>query len=315
MTPIMLGIIGARGFANSPHNSIVEAQPDRFQIAAVYDPSPERGLQWSGRSHAAAYNSLRDLLSHQELDAVFIARSAASARYEAAQSALEAGLHVVLERPMAASTAQCDQLIQRARRKGVTLTVAHLRRWDRQTAHALSRIDSGEIGDPLIVKIAGPLPEEDGLLFSDCLDMLDLAQLFNESRLQEVSAAPNARSEDALESLTALFRFEEPPCVELSLLPSSKTAVSVAKVDGGRKSRGHRRFVSAGRSKRARVLRRTMEVGAPAGKGAGDGVLGAQRGLSGRERSGIDASWASRPNRTAAQSGRIAVKQKRGTAP
>ncbi len=223
MTPIMLGIIGAQGFANSPHSSVVEAQPDRFQIAAVYDPSPGRGLQWSGRSHAAVYNSLRDLLSHQELDAVFIARSAASARYDAAQSALEAGLHVVLERPMAASTAQCDQLIQRARRKGVTLTVAHLRRWDHQTAHALSRIDSGEIGDPLIVKIAGPLPEGDGLLFSDSLDMLDLAQLFNESRLQEVSAAPNARSEDALESLTALFRFEEPPCVELSLLPSSKS--------------------------------------------------------------------------------------------
>ena len=243
MTPIMLGIIGAEEFAESPHHSVMEAQPDRFQIAAVYDPSPAPGdmrMEWAGRSQAAAlaakYNSLRDLLSHQDLNAVLIAGGASSApkpvRLEAAQAALDAGLHVVLERPMAASTVQCDQLIQRARSsKGATLTVAHLRRWDPHIEHALGRIDSGEIGDPLAVKLAGLLPSGGSLLFSDGIDLLDIAQMFNQSRLQEVSAAPNARGaadKVKLEALTALFRFEEPPCVEVSLLPSLKTTPSAS---------------------------------------------------------------------------------------
>ena len=223
MTPIRLGIIGTGGFSESPHRAVVEAQPDRYQISAIYDPSPGRGLQWATRSRAAAFNSLNDLLTHRELEAVFIGSSSSTARFEAAQAALDRGLHVVLDRPMAASAAQCDQLIQRARRKGVTLTAAHLRRWDHQMTHALSRIASGEIGDPLAVKLAGALPEEGGLLFSESLDLLDAAQLFNKSELQEVSAAPNAKREGELDVVTALFRFEAPPSVEVSLLPESSS--------------------------------------------------------------------------------------------
>jgi myo-inositol 2-dehydrogenase/D-chiro-inositol 1-dehydrogenase len=73
---------------------------------------------------------------------------------EIAVAALEAGKHVLLEKPMATSLADCDRLVAAARRSGKVLTVGHELRLSPQWGRIRSLIDEGAIGRPEHVHIA-----------------------------------------------------------------------------------------------------------------------------------------------------------------
>lgn len=231
MTPIRLGIIGAGSFANSPHRSAMEAQPDRFEIVAAYDSSPSSALNWAARARAAAYESLDDLLSHRQIEAVFITGGPISGRFEAAKKALEAGQHVIVDPPMAASAAQCDQLIPTARRKGLVLTAAHVGRWDNAIVHARARIDGGELGEVDLVKLAASVGSLGDGAFGEGFDLFDAALLFNGSALVDVAAAPTLKHGAPLHAMSALCRFAAPPAVEITVLaPGGSGSLSLPRL-------------------------------------------------------------------------------------
>ena len=64
---------------------------------------------------------------------------------------LKAGRHVVCEKPLAITTAECDAMIAAAKKHGVVLSTYHNRHWDGCILEALKRIRAGAIGD--IVRI------------------------------------------------------------------------------------------------------------------------------------------------------------------
>jgi predicted dehydrogenase len=66
---------------------------------------------------------------------------------------LEAGKHVLVEKPMATSVAECDAMIEAAARGGVSLMVAHCWRFHPGVQAMRARIDAGELGE--IVKTRG----------------------------------------------------------------------------------------------------------------------------------------------------------------
>jgi nucleoside-diphosphate-sugar epimerase/predicted dehydrogenase len=82
--------------------------------------------------------------------------------------ALDLGCHVLVEKPMADSVAECDQMIARAREKGLVLSVNHSDRFDPVVLKALDLVASGVCGDVIAVDIlrssdypayaGGPLP-------------------------------------------------------------------------------------------------------------------------------------------------------------
>lgn len=231
MTPIRLGIIGVAERYETIHRPVLEAQPDHFQMIALYDPQPARALQSANRLNAAAYESLDDLFRNTQLEAVIISGSPITTRFDIAQRAINAGLHVVADRPMAASTAQCDQLIQAARRKTVLLTASHFRRWDNAFVHAKTRIQAGEIGELLIVKLATATPPGDEGVYGAGFDLLDFALQMNESSLVEVAAGPNlGRGNESLDAATALFRFEKPPIVEVTLYAAGNSTFALPRL-------------------------------------------------------------------------------------
>ena len=66
--------------------------------------------------------------------------------------AAQAGKHIFLEKPMALSLAECDAIIHAAQQAGVLLQLGFMRRFDPEFAAAASRIEAGEIGQPMMVK-------------------------------------------------------------------------------------------------------------------------------------------------------------------
>lgn len=90
------------------------------------------------------------VLDDPEVQAVVIATPVAS-HYPLARRALEADKHVFIEKPLARSSAECRELIERADRRGLALVVGHTFVYTAAVRKMKEIIDSGEIGRVLYV--------------------------------------------------------------------------------------------------------------------------------------------------------------------
>jgi len=90
--------------------------------------------------------SLDEMLAAPDLDAVVIATPARS-HFELARKCLKAGKHALVEKPLAMSTAECDELIDIAADKGLKLMVGHTFLYSPPVLRLKELVDAGEIGD------------------------------------------------------------------------------------------------------------------------------------------------------------------------
>ena len=88
----------------------------------------------------------RHLLNGLGLDAVVIA-TAVHTHYPMAKASLLAGKHTFIEKPMACSSAECADLIEIARKKGVVLMVGHTFLYSPAVRKIKEIIEHGDIGD------------------------------------------------------------------------------------------------------------------------------------------------------------------------
>jgi predicted dehydrogenase len=88
----------------------------------------------------------QQIVSRPDIDALVIATSAPS-HYPMAKQALEAGKHVFIEKPMATSSAQCDELVAMAAAADLTLMVGHTFLYSSPVRRIKEIIAKGDIGD------------------------------------------------------------------------------------------------------------------------------------------------------------------------
>lgn len=134
-----VGEIHARALAQIPES----------QFAAVCDVSPERARAFAERFGARAFSDEAAMLEAGAVDAVTICTPHPLHR-EAAVMAATAGVHALVEKPMAANLADCDAMIAAARAAGVTLGVVSQRRFYEPVARVKAAIDAGKIGAPAL---------------------------------------------------------------------------------------------------------------------------------------------------------------------
>lgn len=130
MTDLKVGLIGF-GLAGSVfHAPLIDATPG-LALAAVVTSNPERAGQARHRYPGIrVYNQPGELWDGaKDLDLVVIASPNRSHR-PLALAALEAGLPVVVDKPLAESPEAAREVVAEARRRGLPLTVFHNRRWD-----------------------------------------------------------------------------------------------------------------------------------------------------------------------------------------
>jgi myo-inositol 2-dehydrogenase/D-chiro-inositol 1-dehydrogenase/scyllo-inositol 2-dehydrogenase (NAD+) len=97
------------------------------------------------------FASLDEALADGEFDAVVITTPTFTHK-PLAVAAASAGKHVFLEKPMALTLEECDEIEAAARKSGVVLQLGFMRRFDPDFAAAAERIEAGEIGRPMLVK-------------------------------------------------------------------------------------------------------------------------------------------------------------------
>lgn len=90
--------------------------------------------------------SLEDLWQDDSLDAVVIA-TIAPTHFEVAKQAIQAGKHVLVEKPMTLTTAEADELTRLAGVRGRVLMVGHLLEYHPAILYLKDMIDSGDLGE------------------------------------------------------------------------------------------------------------------------------------------------------------------------
>lgn len=92
------------------------------------------------------YSGFEEMLSRSKLDAVVIATGVKS-HFSLTKKSLEAGLHTLVEKPMASSTAECDQLIDLAASQNRVLMVGHTFLYSAHVRKIKEIVTAGDIGD------------------------------------------------------------------------------------------------------------------------------------------------------------------------
>lgn len=112
MTPIRIGVVGLGKIAIDQHLPAIEANPHFTLAATVNRSAPATALNYASHGELLA--------AADRIDAVAIT-TPPGPRYAIARDCIDAGLHVLMEKPPTATLAEIDELRQRASQRGVSL--------------------------------------------------------------------------------------------------------------------------------------------------------------------------------------------------
>ncbi len=144
--PLRVGIIGY-GLAGVVFHAPLVASTPGMTVSAIVTADPRRQARARADFPSAAiYNTPEAMLAEpSRLDLVVVA-APNRAHVPLGAAALEAGLPVVVDKPLAPSVADAERLLEAARRAGKLLTVFQNRRWDNDFLTARRLIDAGLLG-------------------------------------------------------------------------------------------------------------------------------------------------------------------------
>lgn len=146
-----VALIGS-GRAGRIHGRNYSGQIAGANLVAVVDADREAAASAAdGLGVDAWYTDYRAVLDSDEVDAVVIVTPTVMHR-EVAVAAAQAGKHIFCEKPMAMSTAECDEMIAAANAASVKLQIGFMRRFDRNFIAAKEAVERGEIGDVVMVR-------------------------------------------------------------------------------------------------------------------------------------------------------------------
>lgn len=162
---IGVAIIGAgrmgEAFAHYLAHDILQAA-----LVAVADTDGRTAQRVARTYHAqASYRDYRALLERRDVEAVIVA-TPTNTHAEVIHNAAQAGKHIFAEKPLALTLEACDLALGAVAAAGARLQLGFMRRYDPAYRAAKSRIEAGEIGQPVMFKSVGRDPQRTSLEFA-----------------------------------------------------------------------------------------------------------------------------------------------------
>ena len=153
-TKLKLGVIGCGGIANNKHFPALKKLSDKVELVAFCDIITERAEKAAkeyGVSDAKAYTDYKKLLSDPSIDVVHICVPNMS-HCHITVDALDAGKHVLCEKPMAATSADAKKMLEAAARSGKKLTIGYQNRFRQDSLLMHNICANGELGEIYFAK-------------------------------------------------------------------------------------------------------------------------------------------------------------------
>jgi predicted dehydrogenase len=150
---VKIGIIGCGGIATGKHLPSL-TKLDQVEIVGFHDISSQLAQQAAekfGAEGAKVYESYQELLADSSIDAVHVCTPNDS-HAEISIAALEAGKHVMCEKPMAKTAADARRMVEVAKRSGKKLTIGYNNRFRADSQYLKKIVEEGELGDIYFAK-------------------------------------------------------------------------------------------------------------------------------------------------------------------
>ncbi|HEX8672795.1 MAG TPA: Gfo/Idh/MocA family oxidoreductase, partial [Longimicrobium sp.] len=125
MKPLRVGVLGV-GSLGFHHARILRDVPGA-EMAGVFDASPERTAQVASELGVPGFSSRDELLAG--CDAAVIAVPT-TLHADVAMAALDAGVHLLIEKPIASTLEEADRIVARAQEQGLVVATGHVERFN-----------------------------------------------------------------------------------------------------------------------------------------------------------------------------------------
>jgi UDP-N-acetylglucosamine 3-dehydrogenase len=152
-----VAVIGV-GSMGKNHARVYSEMPEA-ELAAVSDNNPETAEKIGAHFGVTPYQDYRQMLEKEKPEAVTISVPTAL-HYEVGMTAMEAGAHVLIEKPISATLEEGRALIQAADRLGRHLMIGHIVRFNAAHQELKKRLENNELGRvfQIFCRRAGPFP-------------------------------------------------------------------------------------------------------------------------------------------------------------
>ncbi|MFC7391616.1 Gfo/Idh/MocA family protein [Scopulibacillus cellulosilyticus] len=154
MNKLKAAVIGCGGIAFQKHLPALSKLKDKVNLAAFCDVVEERAENAAkefGSEDAQVYSDYKELLKDDSIDVVHVCTPNIS-HSVITVDALEAGKHVMCEKPMAINSKEAKKMLDAAKRTGKKLTIGYQNRFRNDSIALHQACEAGDLGDVYFAK-------------------------------------------------------------------------------------------------------------------------------------------------------------------
>jgi predicted dehydrogenase len=209
MRALRVAVVGA-GVMGRFHANNYAALP-HVELVAVADPDPDRRAEARASFACRAYGSLDELLTAESFDAASVAVPT-SLHFSVTKRLLEAGVHVLVEKPVATDVPQARELAMLSRRLGLVLQVGHITRFYRAV-----QLLGEQVRHPYLIEARRMVPyariKDVGVVLDLMIHDLDIVLRLIPAAPVDISVAGRALNGSPLEDVAAAQITFEGGCI------------------------------------------------------------------------------------------------------
>ncbi|WFF71917.1 Gfo/Idh/MocA family oxidoreductase [Proteiniclasticum sp. QWL-01] len=187
-------------------NHFAAAQANGLEIVAICDVIPERmdeKAQAFGLAQVKKYTDYREMLRHEAIDLAAICTESGK-HGSIALDCIDAGVHLIIEKPITLSLPEADEIIRRSTAKGVTVCACHQNRFNKSVQKIREAMEHGRFGRLLHgtahirwnrgesyysqAPWRGTWEQDGGALMNQCIHNIDLLRWMMGNEIEEVVA-------------------------------------------------------------------------------------------------------------------------------
>lgn len=149
MGKLRLGIVGTGGICNNKHLPSLAKVADKVEVVALCDLIEEKAKATAkrhGLTDVKIYTNYKEMLADESIDIIHVCTPNV-AHCQVTVDAFEAGKHVLCEKPMAATTADAQKMVDAWKKSGKKFTVGYQNRYRPDVQVLKKSCEAGELGD------------------------------------------------------------------------------------------------------------------------------------------------------------------------
>ena len=147
------GIIGCGGIAGGKHMPCLKAtgKADMVAFCDIVEEKAQKAAKEYGTPDAKVYTQYKKLLEDKTIDMVYVLTPNKSHSFITID-ALEAGKHVMCEKPMAKTSKEAREMVEASKRTGKLLTIGYQTRYKPESQYIKGAVERGDLGDIYFAK-------------------------------------------------------------------------------------------------------------------------------------------------------------------